>query len=323
MIKAPKFWQNRNFITEILIPISVIYFIIIRIKYFLLSKNEPFKATVPVVCIGNPTSGGAGKTPTAIALANLLNEKGKKIAFVSKGYKGKFKETIKVDITTHNAFEVGDEPLILARYAPCYVCKTRKHGIEAAIKDGANIIILDDGLQDRTIVKDITISVIDGSYGLGNHLVIPAGPLRDRLDISFKHTDIILIIGDDNNNIREEIPSNLPILTGRMIPEEIPDNTQKYIAFAGIGMPDKFFYHLESIGLDIVGKYPFPDHHKYTKRQLRKLLDDAIFSDAKLITTQKDAIRIDEKYINDIVVYAAGLGFKEEKELISYFQDYI
>jgi len=323
MIKTPQFWKNKNFISELLIPFSVIYFIAIRLKYLLGSRKEPYEASVPVICIGNPTSGGAGKTPTAISIANLLKIHEKNICFVSKGYKGNFKETIKVNINNHKASEVGDEPIILAKHATCFVCKNRREGIKAAEDDGAEIIILDDGLQDRTIRKDLTISVIDGNYGLGNQMLLPSGPLRDRLDISFKYTDLVLIIGNDNKDIKKEIPDNIPVVSAKMIPHETPDKSVQYIAFAGIGMPDKFFFHLESIGLELKRSIPFPDHYVYSERQVKSLLDDAAYVNAKLITTEKDAIKIEEKYLKDIVVYSASLHFDDNDDLLSHFKDLI
>jgi len=323
MIKTPKFWKSSNFISELLLPFSVIYFIAIRIKYFLGSSKKPYKSSIPVICIGNPTSGGAGKTPTAIALSKLLLNNNKKICFVSKGYKGNFKKTIKVDTNTHTPHEVGDEAILLAQHAPCFVCNNREQGIKAAEEDGAEIIILDDGLQDRTIIKDVTISVIDGSYGLGNHLLIPAGPLRDRLDISLNHTDIVLLIGDDNNDVKKEVTEEIPIITAKMISKEVPDKSLQYMAFAGIGMPDKFFFHLESIGLELKRRCPFPDHHVYSDRQIKSLLNDAALAESRLITTEKDAIKIDKKYLKDITVYSADLSFDDEEYIITYFKDYI
>ncbi len=316
-MKTPNFWKYSGIKSEVLIPFSLLYFCILRIRFSLKKWRQGcYEPSIPSICVGNATAGGAGKTPTAIALAHLLQAQNKKVAFVSKGYKGKHKEIIEVNPVIHDANLVGDEPRILAQHAPCFVCRKRSEGAKAAEKSGANVIIFDDGLHDPTVKKSFTIMVVDGNYGFGNGLVLPAGPLRDRLDIAISRSDIALILGTDTKDLEHTLSPHLPLHYGEIQPTHTPDTSVPYIAFAGIGLPEKFFNHLKSLQLQLADEIPFADHQNYSKRRMNHLLDLAISLNSQLITTEKDFARIDPMFHSDILVHKISLHFKDEDKFL-------
>jgi len=272
-------------------PISWLYSAISKLRK---SITKPIKVSVPVICIGNITVGGSGKTPVAIEIAKNIDDwipafagmtKGK-VHFLTRGYGGSIKTPTLVDIDKHTASEVGDEPLLLAKIAPTWVSKDRIAGALEAIKNGAEIIIMDDGLQNPTIHKDFKILVIDGEYGLGNERIFPAGPLRE------KKCDVDIVIQIGNLSKKPFFP-NISTVNAKIIPEKI--DVKKVVAFAGIGRPEKFFKTLESLGVKIMKKIEFPDHYPYTKQDIEKLQQTAKSLDAELITTEKDFVRLSVK----------------------------
>lgn len=309
-MKAPHFWKEKGWKAEFLLPLSVIYFLLLRLKY-LFTKPQSFP--VPIICVGNATAGGTGKTPVAIAIARMMA--GKKISFISKGYGGKLQGPIKVDVEKHTAKDIGDEPLLLAKVADCWVGKNRKEAIEAAINAGAKILILDDGLQDKSVNKNLSFMIIDGGYGFGNMFLLPAGPLRDRMDICAKKADIAIIIGQDKNDVSQKLGNYIQVTQADFMSHGKLDNSGKFIAFAGIGLPEKFFDTLKKEGFDVVEKIPFLDHHQFSNKEIEELLRKSEKAEARLITTEKDMVRIDQKFRSKIQTLPVEIKFHDEERI--------
>ncbi len=326
--RMPHWWRKSStlwsIMPEIMLPFSVIYYLVKVIKE---RGVVPEKLAVPVLCIGNFTAGGAGKTPVVMATGKMLLGKGKKIAFVSRGYGGNIEAPTKVDLARHTASEVGDEPLMLAKIAPCFIGADKLSAAKAAIADGAEILILDDGLQNKSIVKDISIAVVDGGFGFGNGMVIPAGPLREPVIKKLGEIHAVLIIGKDVNDVTKMIEKKQKkIISAELIPDaakveklKTPPE-KKYIAFAGIAMPDKFFKTLDDIKLNLVERYPFPDHYNYKNEDLKTLSEEAKQEQATLITTEKDETRLPQDIKASVEILPVTLQFKRQEEIESLLE---
>jgi tetraacyldisaccharide 4'-kinase len=320
-MRTRRFWRKRSIFTEFLVPFSVLWFFWQRWRDM---QSEPRKLSVPVICIGNITAGGAGKTPVALAVARMLAEKGRKPAFISRGYGGRLKGPVKVDTAAHGAGEVGDEPLLLARVAPCYIARKRAQAAELAMAEGADVLVMDDGMQNHSLSKDLTLVVVDGAYGFGNRLLLPAGPLRDRADIGLKKAQAAVVIGRTDAKVLEIInKAGLPVHWANLVPAILPDSQQPYVAFAGIGLPDKFFMTLKTIGTFVVKKVPFADHHPYSAKDVTKLRGLAEAHKAKLITTEKDAVRLPPEFRAEVEVLPVTLEFEEPEALRAVLGKYL
>lgn len=245
---------------------------------------------VPVICVGNYTIGGAGKTPTAIAIAKLLMQRGASPFFLTRGYGGRLAGPVRV-AATHVAADVGDEPLLLTQVAPTIVAADRLAGAALAVAHGASVIVMDDGFQNPSLVKSLSLIAIDGQRGLGNGYVIPAGPLRAPLSIQLARTDAVVIVGKSTAT-----PADLgarAMLHARLRPR--PDRlaaltARPVFAFAGIGHPDKLFTTLADAGIAVADRRAFADHHRYTAADARDLLAQA--GNLTLVTTEKDLARM-------------------------------
>jgi len=258
-------------------------------------KKPGWRAGVPVISIGNLTSGGAGKTPTALALTKALTLRGETPFILSRGYGGREAGPLRVEFDHHTAEEVGDEPLLLARDAPVVIARNRKAGAMLAIKQGASCILLDDGLQNPALQKDFSLCVVDGGFGFGNGAVLPAGPLRAPVQPMMQHIDAFLMIGADKMGVGALFSAQKPVFHTRMIADQAMSATlsgQKVFAFSGIGRPDKFRATLEEAGAEIIGFHAFADHHLYTDAEAERLLHEARKEGAMLVTTQKDHVRL-------------------------------
>jgi len=253
---------------------------------------------VPAICIGNPTLGGAGKTPTAIAVAQLLAAMGEKPAFVSRGYGGNDAGPVPVDAAAHDAARVGDEPLLLARHFPTVVARDRLAGARLAAASGASVLVLDDGFQNPSLAKDCSLLVIDGATGVGNGDVFPAGPLRAPLTAQLALAQGIVRVGAGEASRTVESQAGamgLPLFGARIVPEPeaaVALKGQKVLAFAGIGRPEKFFASLRELGADVVEACGFDDHHRFSVDEARDLLTAAKARGLVLATTEKDMARI-------------------------------
>ena len=297
-MKPPLFWyRDRSLMGLLLSPIGALYGAATAQRV----KQQPsFRADVPVICIGNINAGGTGKTPTAIALTQRLIEMGQTPHLVSRGYGGSQTGPVLVDPSIHKADEVGDEPLLLAAFAPTWVSKNRAMGVSAAQDAGASVVLLDDGFQNPSVHKDFSIVVVDAVKGFGNGRVIPAGPLREIAKAGLARADALLAIGPDQARaaFKPELPRGCDRLDGRLeaLPTGMPWTGQRVLAFAGIGHPEKFFTTLRDLGADIVRSEAFDDHQPYTGTILKRLETEAKMRGLNLVTTEKDAVRLPDSF---------------------------
>lgn len=294
VLKAPDFWwKNPSWKAWLLQPISLVYSSIATDRMRKIAR--PY-VRIPVICIGNFTVGGAGKTPTAIALARVAKDMGLNVGFLSRGYGGSVKLPTLVDPDRHDSFKVGDEPLLLAREAIVVVARKRIEGAKLLQELGADLIIMDDGFQSAQLTIDFALIVVDSERAIGNRHVLPAGPLRAPLHIQLEQTDMILKVGKG-----EEISPLLSYVSKRGMrfllaeikPRAAPELIgEKLIAFAGIGDPEKFYRTLSDLNLNVVERVSFSDHHVFTEIDANALLEKANQTGALLVTTSKDAVRL-------------------------------
>jgi tetraacyldisaccharide 4'-kinase len=272
-----------------------------------------WRAAIPVLCAGNFTVGGSGKTPTAIAAARILIVAGKRPFFLSRGYGGRLAGPVRVD--AQPADDVGDEPLLLARVAPTIVARDRPAGAAAAVQAGADAIIMDDGWQNPSLAKDLVIAVLDGRRGIGNGRVFPAGPLRAPLHSQLDHADALLVIGPPGSGAEPAIAAgqrrNLPRFDGELAPEPAAIAKlagARVLAFAGIADPGKFFATLEANGIAVAARRSFLDHHRFSVREIADLLAQADRERLALVTTEKDLARLaGDPHASELVARTAAL----------------
>ncbi len=297
-MQAPKYWYPKRKDTvpleaRALWPFALLYRLGARMRRMM---TKPEAGDVPIICVGNLTLGGTGKTPTVAALALMLKEMGRKPMILSRGHGGASKGPLRVDPELHSAAEVGDEPLLLSRVAPVIVARDRPAGAQLAAEEGADVILMDDGFQNPTIVKDFSIVVVDGRRFFGNGQVFPAGPLRERVRKGLARADALLIMGGDPSL---PLPPELEAFEGPTFRATLKPQVEpalldgvKVLAFAGIGSPAKFFRTVKALGARVMGEVSFPDHHPYTESDLRNLKRRAQDLEADLVTTEKDTVRL-------------------------------
>ena len=285
-------------------PLGCVYAYFVRRR---LNKTKPYQPKVPVVCVGNLCVGGSGKTPVALAVADFFLKKGKKVVFLSHGYKST-RQDIVVDLNDTKG--VGDEALLMAKKAPTVVNKNRAEGVRRAEKMGAEVVVMDDGFQNPSVVKTLSILVFDGKYGIGNGACIPAGPMRETLAEGLKRADAVIIMGEDKTGLKEKIKginTRMQVLKGTLEPSLVLKG-KKGFAFAGIGHPEKFFEMLKKYGVVLTGTKNFPDHFNYTEKTMRTLLK----KDEVLLTTAKDMVKIPSEFHDKII--CVDVEFKPEFE---------
>jgi len=313
-VKAPGFWyQPFGVKAALLAPFGQFYRAGGMIRRA--AAATPYLAKAPVICIGNVMAGGSGKTPVALTLARLLTAQGAKPVFVTRGYGGQNKGPLRVDLNRHTATEVGDEPLLLARVAPCWIGCNRAAALREAEKEATHIL-LDDGLQNPTIVKTTSFLVIDGSVGLGNGQIIPAGPLRETLGDALKRVNAAVIIGEDAQNLTPRL--NRLVFRAQLEPRLSDDfpRDKEFFAFAGIGRPEKFYASCREAGLNIVSTLDFPDHYMFTQKDLSAFAEHARVRKLQLITTEKDWVRLPPDFRPKVAVFPVELVFEDEKGLM-------
>ncbi|ACM35631.1 MULTISPECIES: tetraacyldisaccharide 4'-kinase [Rhizobium/Agrobacterium group] len=293
-LHAPSFWwQKASFPALALWPLSFLYG---RIAARRMRGSSAYAPAVPVICIGNVTLGGAGKTPTALALAKAALAMGLKPGFLSRGYGGTVRRPTLVDPGHHTAKDVGDEPLLLASVAPTVVASRRRDGARELERQGIDLIIMDDGFQSAQIRIDCAVVVTDSYKGDGNGFVFPAGPLRAPLAIQFQKLDMLLVVGKGDAAIpmvRRGARMGKPVLTAQLHPLPGPNlRGQRVLAYAGIADPEKFYRTLRELGADIVVARGFGDHQPLSAAAIAELIEEAEAKNLSLVTTAKDQARL-------------------------------
>jgi tetraacyldisaccharide 4'-kinase len=315
MLRAPAFWlPGRGGLAPLLLsPVSAIY---ARATARRVSRPG-WVAPVPVICCGNVTAGGAGKTTVALDLLARLAARGLAPHALIRGYGGTAKGPLRVDPARHDSRAVGDEALLLAEHAPTWVGADRAASARLAVAAGADAIVMDDGLQNPTLAKSLSLLVIDGGFGFGNGRVIPAGPLREPVAAAAARAHAAVLIGADETGARALLPAHLPLLRARLVPG--PDTAalarRPVLAFAGIANPSKFFDTLAEAGAIIVGRQTFADHYPYDDADIEAILEEAEALAALPVTTRKDFVRIPPRFHDRIAVARVGLAWDDEEAL--------
>ena len=316
-MRTPGFWTKRKptLLARALQPIGLAYGRATARRM----RRTGERAPAPTICVGNFVAGGAGKTPAAIALARMLIANGRRVAFLSRGYGGAERvEPLLVDANAHNAAMVGDEPLLLARIAPCWVGADRVRSARSAVEAGANALMLDDGLQNPALVKDLAFAVVDGETGFGNGLCVPAGPLQGA-----GRGSASLCAGADRHRRGRPALSEIaasapgkPLIRASLEPDALaaaPLIGREVVAFAGIARPEKFYATLRRVGAQLVMTRNFADHHPYSPREIEALIEEARRRGAILATTEKDRVRLGARHARAVVALPVSLRFEEPR----------
>ncbi len=315
----PEFWYNPHkpmgFLKAlVLIPLSWLIYLGACLRSFLTFKR---RLSIPVICVGNFTVGGAGKTPTTLHIAQTLKGMGYKPAILSRGYRGRLSGPIKVDPAIHTHQDVGDEPLMMAATFDVYISKKRSLGAKLAHKNGADVIIMDDGLQNPTLHQDLKLSVVDVKKGFGNRHLLPAGPLREPLSRGLKRIDSLVAIRpsqDDQTKIITDTPQlKAAVAINKMHWSEF--RNKPVVAFAGLAHPDKFFAMLASENFDVRDTKSFADHHVFTESDEADLMRWAQEHDAHLVTTEKDFVRLSQNLKAQTKAIGITLEFDDTNKL--------
>lgn len=307
-MRAPVFWSQPrpNWLAHLLRPLGMLYGMVTANRMDRTGEN----ASLPVICIGNFSVGGTGKTPTAIAIAQALKAQGHKPVFLTRGYAGRLPGPLLVDASVHTADDIGDEPLLLARHAPVVIARDRAAGARLIAQlnasentagqthDMADVIVMDDGLQNPALRKTFALAVVDGAVGFGNGLCLPAGPLRAPLARQFRHVQGLLLVGEGKAGeyaaqLAEQ--AGKPVFRASLAPDPAIAASlrgERVLAFAGIGRPEKFFDTLGALGAEVVATRPFADHAPLTSEDIASLLATASQQGLQLVTTEKDAARL-------------------------------
>lgn len=315
-MRAPAFWDNDSarpgLRARLLTPLGWLYGALTARR---VAHAPQHRAGVPVVCIGNINAGGTGKTPTVIAICQRLSEKGAAVHVISRGHGGRLAGPVKVNPARHGAAEVGDEPLLIAAFAPVWVAKNRAEGVRAAEAAGAEIILLDDGFQNPTVAKDLSIVVVDAVKGFGNRRVLPAGPLREPVTAGLARADALLVIGAPGHRqaFAPALPDRCLRLDGALapLPTGMPWQGMRVLAFAGIGHPEKFFSTLRGLGADLVRGEALEDHQPLTDALMLRLEKEATLLNAQLVTTEKDAVRLPASFRQKVITLPVRLDLAD------------
>ena len=323
MLKAPKFWylKRDSLLSNSLYPFSLLFRLGTKIRNLLSIER---KTTLPIICVGNIVIGGAGKTPVALKIGNMLIKAGYKPHFVSKGYGGLEKNNTLVK-DWHSPQSVGDEPLLLSEIAPTWIGLDRNKSFQLAREKGADCIVMDDGFQNPTLQKDFSIIVINGEQGFGNKRVIPSGPLRESINRGLSRTNLVILIGEISDEVRNKIPKHIPLIAAnfKIKEDEMILKGQRVTAFAGIAYPEKFFNSLKLVNTNIVDKISYSDHHIYTENDLLNLAEIANKNKSILVTTKKDMVRIPKNFRSLVKTIDGFIEFDDENLLLEILSNLI
>ncbi|MCC8983829.1 tetraacyldisaccharide 4'-kinase [Bradyrhizobium acaciae] len=322
-MREPAFWHRpSSWTSQLLRPLAALYGAVAARRM----RRPGIDAGISVICIGNYHVGGAGKTPTVLALAKLLRDLDERPVVLSRGYGGRLAGPVKVDRNSHTAADIGDEPLMMAATLPVVVSRDRAAGLALARAQDASVILMDDGFQNPSVAKDCCLIVIDGRRGVGNGRVIPAGPLRAPLPLQLERTDALIVVGEGSaaQTIAADLASRgKSVLSARLKPDQTSLaalSGTRVLAFAGIGDPARFFNTLRSSGVDVVRQTAFADHHAFTKDEIEALIADARSEGLTLVTTEKDLARLRgpdgmPAWAQAIVPFAVTLQFDDGNAL--------
>ncbi|MQX36183.1 tetraacyldisaccharide 4'-kinase [Roseospira navarrensis] len=306
-MRAPEFWWRRDgggVAGRLLEPVGLLYGWATARR---LARGKPERLPVPVICVGNLAAGGTGKTPVVEAVAwRLRKAMGLNAMVLSRGYGGQETGPLRVDPGVHDAAAVGDEPLMMARGGlPVWIARDRAEGGRAAVVDGADVVVMDDGFQNPALVQDLSLVVVDGARGFGNGRLIPAGPLREPVPVGLGRAGAVVVMGPDRTGVARRVPREVPVLAAGLEPGPRVRSWQgqSVVAFAGIGDPAKVFRLLHDVGCRVVAAHPFADHHPYQPADIQPILDEAFLLGALPVTTAKDAARLspDQRQQVDVI----------------------
>lgn len=328
-MREPAFWHRpSSLLSRLLVPVGALYGAIAARR-----MTQPgTQAGVPVICIGNYHVGGAGKTPTVLALAGILRMLGETPVVLSRGYGGRLAGPAQVDPQKHTAADVGDEPLMMAKTLPVIVSRERSAGLAPARASGASVILMDDGFQNPAVAKDVSLIVIDSDRGIGNGQVLPAGPLRAPLPPQLARTDGLVIVGSgtaaDDVGARVGAQGGL-VLRAKLKPDESSVAAlrgRRVYAFAGIGDPQRFFRTLRASGIEVAGERVFADHHPFSQGEVAELQVAAERDGLTLVTTEKDLARLRTTdglaaFARTVVPFAVTLRFDDESALQAFLTE--
>ena len=319
----PGFWQKKNNLIEkiiilLLLPFTFIYYLASKFDKKLTKKN---KVGIPVISVGNINTGGSGKTPFVIYLVNLLKKEKINSHVVSRGYLGNLHGPVKVDLKKHSYKDVGDEALLLAKETTTWVSKNKFEGTLMATLNGADVVILDDGLQNYSIHQNLKIMIVDGGFGFGNQFLLPSGPLRETISFGIKKSDMLIIFNKDENDIEKKIKNKITIIHANSKIKNFSQlKNKKIVGFSGIGRSEKFHSSLKDQKLNIINFFPYPDHYSYNKKEINNLINYAKKNNAVLVSTLKDKQRINIDQRKKISFLDLKIEVKEEKNLINFLK---
>lgn len=319
-LTPPAFWRRKAGITaHLLRPFATLVAMVARRR----RRQRGWVAPVPVLCVGNLTVGGTGKTTVVLDLARRLNARGERVHCLTRGYGGRLGrggQPVRAEPARHDARDVGDEALLLAKVAPTWVCADRAAAAKAACAAGATCLLMDDGFQNPSLHRTLSLVLADGATGFGNGLPLPAGPLREGLDAGLAAADVVVITGEDRSGTAERLAChapNKPVLSAGLIMDAPPEQarTRPVVAFAGLARPDKFFEGLRALDIQPVSCVPFPDHHVLTERERNCLLALARTHNALLLTTPKDAVRLPSAFRQKVEVIGVNLQWNAPRSV--------